>query len=443
MTTEIAVMNKSAVALAADSAVTITSQTAAGRSHKVLNTANKLFSLSKCSPVGLMIYGNAGMLGIPWETIVKMYREQLRDKSFATTRNYADDFFKFLDKFDVGDDLQRMFVLQVSKIELQSIRSALDEWVDDKIKHSKPNSVSESDVGKQLIKTIKDRYSESIKHAKDSRISANKREGLRKKFRSRIKSLCEEIFEELPLNRELHSKLLTIAINASCVSRGRQSGIVIAGFGDKDLYPKCYDYDVTGVLAGTTIRKDIRSQEISHNNDAVIMPFAQSDDVKTFMEGIGPSINDFLHNSFTVMFSQALPNVVRDEVSSKLSLNDTQKKELYKILKDVCKGACQSAFEELHKQKSINYIDPVLNATSFLNKEELASMAETLVNLVSFRKQVSFEAETVGGPIDVAVISKGDGFIWIKRKNYFPADLNHHYFSNYYRGVNGNGKKRS
>ena len=43
------------------------------------------------------------------------------------------------------------------------------------------------------------------------------------------------------------------------------------------------------------------------------------------------------------------------------------------------------------------------------------------------------EEETVGGPIDVAVISKGDGFIWIKRKHYFQRELNQQFFANYYR----------
>jgi hypothetical protein len=43
--------------------------------------------------------------------------------------------------------------------------------------------------------------------------------------------------------------------------------------------------------------------------------------------------------------------------------------------------------------------------------------------------------ETVGGPIDVAVISKGDGLVWVKRKHYFPAELNQHFFSNYFRGL--------
>ena len=55
-------------------------------------------------------------------------------------------------------------------------------------------------------------------------------------------------------------------------------------------------------------------------------------------------------------------------------------------------------------------------------------MAETLVSLASFRQKMSLELETVGGPIDVAVISKKDGFIWMKRKHYFKPEMNPNYF---------------
>ena len=68
-----------------------------------------------------------------------------------------------------------------------------------------------------------------------------------------------------------------------------------------------------------------------------------------------------------------------------------------------------------------------------LPKDELAAMAESLVRLTSFKRRVSVEAERVAEPIDVAVISKGDGFIWIKRKHYFQRELNPQFFANYYR----------
>ena len=70
------------------------------------------------------------------------------------------------------------------------------------------------------------------------------------------------------------------------------------------------------------------------------------------------------------------------------------------------------------------FVDSIMDVVEHLPKEELASMAEALVSLTSLKRRVSLEQETVGGPIDVAVISKGDGFIWIKRKHYFDPTLN-------------------
>ena len=93
-------------------------------------------------------------------------------------------------------------------------------------------------------------------------------------------------------------------------------------------------------------------------------------------------------------------------------------------------------FEQaLETYRRENYIEPVVRVVAHLPKDELAEMAESLVNLTKFKRKVSMQEETVGGPIDVAVISKGDGFIWIKRKHYFEAGLNPQFFSNYYRGI--------
>jgi len=74
-----------------------------------------------------------------------------------------------------------------------------------------------------------------------------------------------------------------------------------------------------------------------------------------------------------------------------------------------------------------------MSVVGILPKEELAAMAEALVNLTTIKRKMSLDIETVGGPIDVAVISKGDGFIWIKRKHYFDPNLNPQFFENYFR----------
>ena len=90
MTAEVAILNKLAIALAADCAVTV--QTIKGQA-KVYNSANKLFALSRTQPVGIMIYGNAEFMGVPWETIIKECRRCLGEEAFPTIGEYADLFF--------------------------------------------------------------------------------------------------------------------------------------------------------------------------------------------------------------------------------------------------------------------------------------------------------------------------------------------------------------
>ena len=77
MTAVVGILNKQAVALAADSAVTI----GGTNGRKIFNKANKVFTLSKRHPVGIMIYNSASFMLTPWETIIKVYRKQLGKKN--------------------------------------------------------------------------------------------------------------------------------------------------------------------------------------------------------------------------------------------------------------------------------------------------------------------------------------------------------------------------
>lgn len=87
-------MNSLGVALAADSAATVTS----ARGRKVFNSADKLFMLSQLHPVGVMIYENASLLGVPWEAILKVFRRKLGDRQFARLEDYVCELIRFLNE---------------------------------------------------------------------------------------------------------------------------------------------------------------------------------------------------------------------------------------------------------------------------------------------------------------------------------------------------------
>lgn len=69
MTAIVGVLNTQGMAIAADSAATLSSPQSVKKVH---NKGNKIFTLSKYHPVGIAIYGGASFMGIPWEVLIKM-----------------------------------------------------------------------------------------------------------------------------------------------------------------------------------------------------------------------------------------------------------------------------------------------------------------------------------------------------------------------------------
>lgn len=147
------------------------------------------------------------------------------------------------------------------------------------------------------------------------------------------------------------------------------------------------------------------------------------------MEGIDPYLQNQIEGYLSKIFDK-YPEIIVENIEK---FDNNEKQRLKQKLKKVSNKIFKDYRENVTTYRRKNYVDPVIRVVGMLPKDELAAMAESLVSLTSFKRKVTMETETVGGPIDVAVISKGDGFIWIKRKHYFKAELNPQFFSNYYR----------
>jgi hypothetical protein len=71
---------------------------------------------------------------------------------------------------------------------------------------------------------------------------------------------------------------------------------------------------------------------------------------------------------------------------------------------------------------------PLQEVVASLPVDEMAELAETLVSLQSLKEKVTSPTESVGGPVDVAIVTKHEGLIWINRKHYFDPEKNPRYF---------------
>jgi hypothetical protein len=173
-----------------------------------------------------------------------------------------------------------------------------------------------------------------------------------------------------------------------------------------------------------------QESEITHSSPAVITPFAQSEMVATFMNGVDPLVRLVLEQYVKQLLEDA-SGVVLDHVGNTVPSApiNVLEADLNKLVQ-----TANESFDGLVKDLAYRHAQPIIYTVAVLPKDELAAMAEAMVNLTSFKRKVSLdEVETVGGEIDVAVISKGDGFVWIKRKHYFDLDRNPLWLHNYYK----------
>ena len=182
---------------------------------------------------------------------------------------------------------------------------------------------------------------------------------------------------------------------------------------------------VSGIYDGILKYEKPRVQQISENNPSYIESFAETKAVNDFLHGISGEVQYEIERA-----AQLIKEAPLEALQYVTGMKKDRKAELIRVVEELSKKRAGNLEDEIAVLVGRRF-GGILDVVEILPLMELAKVASTLVKLSSFEKQLSLEADTVGEPIDVAVISKGDGFIWINRKHYFRADLNHRYFRSF------------
>jgi hypothetical protein len=294
MTAEIAILNQVGVALATDSAVTLG---LGNNEKKIYNTANKLFMLSKYHPVGIMIYNSSNFMGIDWEIIIKEYRKNLGKKHFPTLKEYFKDFISFILSSTIfSSELRKNELNQ----QIYSIIIMLKQEVEKKWKATieLEKEITEEKAKDILIETVK----QLLDRVKDENIESCSIED----FSTTFNQFLDNFYSANIVNfNGIDIKLFTELIYHSLASfkfyKG-YTGIVISGYGESEIFPSIISFLSKIVVNGCFIHKVIIDESINSEQNAMILPFAQSEMVKSFMDGIDPDFNNFLDKELNVIF---------------------------------------------------------------------------------------------------------------------------------------------
>jgi len=427
MTAEIVIMNKEAVALAADSAVSLVIGTAENP-QKILTSANKIFRLSGNHTVAFMIFNNAAFLGIPWEPLITRFGDSLGHTALPGLTDYADRFLNFLKSEQelITAEIEQQYFTSLIYSYYLSFRQIFQNNSMEIIRLQ--GVISEDQIGDIVAGKINELYTQISEAGSVPGIDQSWIKKLSTAYEDITTRILSEVFEQLPIPDPARAQLKEIPflffgkyLGALDPMVGNYSGVVIAGFGEKEIFPSLVSYAIDGRLSGALKYKETENKKITLGNGAYVIPFAQREMVDIFMSGIDPRLTDALVESLSEIFHE-YPNAIVDSIET---LNDDEKLNLKKQFQpqsDVLTGRISTYIDNYRASNT----GPVINVVISLPKTELAAMAESLVNLTSLKQKVSLQAETVGGPVDVAVISKRDGFVWIRKKHYFTEELNLH-----------------
>ena len=416
MTAIVGVLNKRGVAIAADSAVTVT----VGDNTKIYNTSQKIFPLSEKNPIAVMTFDKASFMDVPCGVLIDLYRKERGNKSFATVQDYAKDFIAFIGNSEhtTGKEGQRNYRLREMLCVYNRLTDAVKARADEEIDSlESPSDEKKAEVIQRHRQEVDEEFSNLCAAA--DKVGSAKYLSYKRFLRlydDDITYLISDILgQKWPEEeREKWSRHFYRYLTSQFIYNA--TGLVFIGFGKKEIYPSSYAIVVSGVFKDSLRWHEYDQDAITNDHSSLILPFAQTDVMMTMMKGIAPSFYEQLIDSHKASLSTA-----KERMLAKMAEMGIPQQTINQFN--------DMDFDDIHKEyvdKSEayideNYINGIVDAVASFNIEDMANMAESLISITALRRHISLSEESVGGPVEVAVITRESGFQWVKHRKWPPV----------------------
>lgn len=187
-----------------------------------------------------------------------------------------------------------------------------------------------------------------------------------------------------------------------------KTSLVFAGYGETEPYPSICKCEVTGIKRGKIqYTKPYDTISISDETESSFFAGGQDDIIEAIKYGIQEQRIDDICKRLSVLVKELFkypemyknaPNFHRDLINQN--------------------SICQEAKEIIIKSAREHY-QQQLRLIKGYNLQEMACLAENLIKATELHRKITFQQESVGGLIDLAIITKNDGFQWLNRKSWY------------------------
>lgn len=411
MTSEVMIMNRNAVVLAADSAVTY----GGGPQPVVTLEAEKILKLS--SSIAVMVYSRGDVLGRSWSHIAHAFLRDNGGREFDSVSACAEAFFAFMDRN------RRLFPEAEELDEFEALMRAafLTVLAHAKAMRNYPRGGYDDDAA--AFNAALDLYLDHLAH--DETGAARQRldvfahldvEGFLTRYGAMLEGLIRESLGEFGMTEPMRSKLVEFAylIATQPAFLEPYAGLVFAGFGEGDVFPVYAHYYASILVDGVMKRAhdETTAVGVGDGPNAYLRTFAQAEMTHAFLRGIHP-----------LMFDVAISlNLVTNEAAAEAALEaaGVDEETADRVLADMRRRALPALTGEfvqaIHAVSQDEFINPFIKVVEASGKRQLAETAKSLVELNILKSDLHMHQTGVGGEVDVAMISRTAGLEWYAKK---------------------------
>ncbi len=419
MTSEVVVLNKKGIIVAADSAVTTGVFNA---SHpRYSKAANKIFDISPRGNVAITIFGAADIDQVPWELALKSFRGSLKGKdALPHLRDYVSEVLAYLKAnpalfpTEVRNSLKLARFSQALLHAVRAVNRFQPTFLDEDA--SLPDRIA---AWNQARDQLRQHYEQIPVHVSlsDGEFQNTLQGGVQ--FLATVTAeLANSPLKDIVTEPAELANLAISALYKEPTQFLTYTGVVAAGYGESEIFPGYQCAHVYGHVGSELVYEEPEylSRTITHTDGSWIQAFAQSSMIDVFTDGFGFSLR----------------NIIREKSQEKLDLLiEKLRAEGVAIPQALVEPIVKNVHDEFmsewqKKNYEVNFA-PLRTVLAGLSIQEMSHLAETLLTLESLKERVTSPTESVGGPIDIAAITKAEGLVWIKRKHYFEPELNLRY----------------
>jgi hypothetical protein len=342
-------------------------------------------------------------------------------------REWAENFVKFIEgRQDLGDDAAQQYVQQVANEELIFLKKEVVGrfWQNPKALNKNANAT----IPSILVNIVAERR-RSLDNLGIAKSLVNiSVDDILNEYGNVLTSIITKQLEPITVNEDISKSISVLIISALLVSKPSQfsTGLIIAGYGHDDTYPSVAPIDIDGYLSGRLKYSEINERaKIVKPELGYAVSFAQTDVIERLLSGVDPRFIDKTYDFLIEVADKLAPVLVTAVVprakGTKRSHYEKCIKEILNIIPDTYVNDTSISFRAEFREEFERMI-------ALMPKLELIELAEAIISITAIERKATSAEGTVGGPIDVAFITKHEGFVWIKRKHYFEAHLNPRYF---------------